>query len=428
MTTQPTLTQKTTIVADYINIDRYNSFLNMKNGFFTTITDVNIQSESVNEPIFVTHTKANSFERPTFNSIISSIESKIQGFRDTESTISTHESMFNYMSAIMNAICLWRYNEMKTKVLEKQNNSEAIKAEFRPLLTTLTMTGEGLVEEISVICTEVLKQFVNKSAVNDFLVDKFAEGGEQLSRNTNTLRYKLRNEIVRKLKLKNNFNMDEITLNTFKHFVSDLFIISHYPYIHYMYITTLLDNYKKQGNFVDMRNTVFARVSFVMNTLIMLHEKAIPVLDKSGDYNKHINTISNIVNVLYRYIVKLTDVQFGNSRYTLNNVLDEIKKLSRDVSSESLNIDQLKETIFMLQTQVRASIVTGKGINKQHSSRRKIHQVLIAFLIIIVVITSILIMVFIDSPRLTYILYMQGGIIGIILIINIIQIIRSLIK
>jgi hypothetical protein len=192
-----------------------------------------------------------------------------------------------------------------------------------------------------------------------------------------------------------------------------------------MYITALLEKYKKSGDFQLMREAVFSRATCTLFTLVSIYEKAQPLSDGSADFSKNLTDMSTFISNVHTYIQNLTNIQFGNDNYGWSDVLNEVNKVSAGVTSKSATIQQLKDQLSKVQLQVRADIDTYKAINGTYEWKLIQYKLFVVFLIFFIMIVGVLLSMKVDT---TNVMYGVATVMAIFLFVKVIQAITSLMK
>lgn len=419
-----TTTIYTSPVAEYTTLSSFNAATSLTDSFLQTLTSFDIVKDGTqtDSPLFLSYNVQNRFTKKDFTDIASQLQSSLQQYNDVASTISTHEGFTNYMKAIMTAICKWRY---ATVINGLKTNASTISSEFRPAVNLLSSISDTIIIDIANLCMKSIQHRADREPVNSFLLDTFFDKGTSMEGSKLSLRYKIRQDMLSAFVLKLDTAPDANTLINLKHIILDTYIVSMYPYIHWMYITALLEKYKKAGNFNLMREAVFARATCTMFTLVSLYEKAQPLSDGSTDFNTSLTSVSTYISNIYTYIQNLTNVQFGNDNYGWSDVLNEVNKVSAGVTNKSMTIQQLKDQIHKVQLQVRADIDTYKAINGIYEWKIIQYKLLVVFLIFFIMVTGVLLSVNVDAK---YVVYGVSTILAIFLLLKVIQAIIWLMK
>ena len=419
-----TLTRYTSPVAEYTTLASFNAATSLTDGFLKTLTsfDVTKDGSQTNSPLFLTYNVQSNFAQKDFNDIVAQLKSSLQQYADVSSTISTHEGFTNYMMTIMTAVCKWRYatilNGLKT-------NSSNISEEFRPAVNLLSSVSDQIIIDIASLCMKSIQKRTNVEPVNSFLLNTFFDNGNNMQASTQSLRYKLRQDMLSSFNLKLANPPDTNTLINLKHIILDTYIVSMYPYIHWMYITALLEKYKKSGDFQLMREAVFSRATCTMFTLVSIYEKVQPLSDGSVDFSKNLTDMSTFISNVNTYIQNLTNIQFGNDNYGWSDVLNEVNKVSAGVSGKSVTIQQLKDQLNKVQLQVRADIDTYKAINGTYEWKIIQYKLFVVFLIFFIMIVGVLLSMKVDTKN---VMYGVAAVMAIFLFVKVIQAIALLMK
>lgn len=417
-------TQYTTPVGEYTTMESFNASVNMTNGFLQNLTSFNVvqQGDTVNTSPFITYTTQANFSKNNFFDIVTQLKSTLQQFSDTQAVVASHESFNNYSIAIMKAICKWRYSIILNGI---KANTTSLPADIKPVVSYLTSIGENVLVDINELCMKSVQKIVDNASQNNFVFNTFFEGGAGLSANKESMRYKLREDMLRSFVLKLDNTPDANVFVQLKHTLLDLYIVSMYPLIHYMYITSLLNKYKKRGEFRLMREAVFARATCVIFTLTSIYDKSQSLTDGTAEFDTNLTTLSNTINTIYNYIQKLINIQFGNEKYDWTNVINEVTKISMNVSSKSSTIEQLKDQIHKVQLQIRTDIDTYKSANRTYRNKIIQYRFLISIMVIFVIIGGVLLFI---NTNLVHFMYGVSSILGLLVFIKLILVISTLLK
>ena len=419
-----TITRYTSPVAEYTTLPSFNAATSLTDGFLKTLTSFNVSKDGTqtDSPLFLTYNVQNNFTMKDFNDIVAQLNSALQQYADVASTISTHEGFTNYMMAIMTSVCKWRYATILNGL---KSNSSYIAEEFRPAVNLLSSVSDQIIIDISNLCMKSIQKRTDMEPLNSFLLNTFFDKGTNMEASKQSLRYKLRQDMLSSFNLKLANTPDNNTLINLKHIILDTYIVSMYPYIHWLYITTLLEKYKKSGNFQLMREAVFARATCTMFTLVSIYEKAQPLSDGSTDFSKNLTDMSSFISNVNTYIQNLTNIQFGNDNYGWSDVLNEVNKVSAGVTSKSVTIQQLKDQLSKVQLQVRADIDTYKAINGTYEWKIIQYKLFVVFLIFFIMIVGVLLVMKVDTKN---VMYGVGAVLAIFLFVKVIEAMMTLVK
>jgi hypothetical protein len=419
-----TVTSYSSPVAEYINFTSYNGAVNMTEGFLRTITGLTIGKETseTSAPLFVNLTLQNAFSKRDFTDIIAQLKSALQQYSDVSSVVSSHESFNNYMKSIMTSICKWRY----AKVIDGlKANVQTIDKEFTSAVNLLSNVSDNVIIDINSLCFKAIQKRLDKTPANKFLLETFFDNGNDMVASKRSLRYLLRQDMLSSFSLKFDNVPDANTLIIVKQIILDAYIISMYPYIHWLYLSAMLEQYKQKGNFNMMREAVFARATCTLFTLLSIYNKSQALSDGTSDFNADLTSLSGYISTVYTYIQNLTQIQFGNNNFNWSDLLNEVKKVSSDVSNKSLTIDQLKDQIQNLQLKVRADIITYKSVNSAYEWKTLQYKLLVVFLIFLIVIVGVMICM---NVQITYVMYALSTLLALLLLLKAIETVIYLLR
>jgi hypothetical protein len=432
-----TIDQKTDSIYNYIVLhsqtqESYSAYTNFRDGFLQEITSARVSKNTSDGPLFIQYTPSGNnkgkFTSSAFDKISSNLQSTVSQTVTDEQLLSSHQLMENYMTSIMTAICLWKYNEYSTMLFNSLSDipgsgtePEYIEA-LRNVLSLDSQIEQRVRSDLRDNCMHVLQNLVNNTKDDERIIEDLNEGGVGLMDDTESLRYQLRKEMMKTFVIKGLKDVGGKILVQMKEIIIDMYILAFYPFIHFLFVSAKLEKFKNKGAFIEMRNAVFARTTIVYYTLIELHDKASGISTLTD--NTPLGKILGMSEIISQYIENLS-LKFGSSPDEIKNALQEVQVLSKKVNSETMTIQDLKENIQRLQVQIRSSIDIFKRIDKSYQWKLAEFKLLIAFLVVLIVICGILLKL---ELHLKYVLYGLAGIIGIIMFVKLIEGIIALTK
>ena len=355
---------------------------------------------------------------------------KDQSVKNSFAQVATdHRVASNFMENVILSMCKWKYENAKSKLLlELADNKEMI-SDVIDAGNELKMMGTpkeaSILANLHTTSSEAIRLLIKDQAPSTYRLDGFVEGS---SFHFNKFRTTLREVMFKNLVLREyagNKAVPDQVLMYLRRLLVELYIISYYPYIHFQYITELLNKFKQTGNFINMRVAALVRVAFSINMLLWYYQESAPKLSGTSSIAKHQVVVSEWAETLKNYMTALSRVDFKNKDATIQNVIADLHSLSSKVSSQSLSIDELKENITASQMQVRSILSRLTLVNKERSKKITQYSILVSLLLIVVVVSAVLL---IFNMFKNYLLYGLVGICSVIIVYNLILSIMDLVK
>jgi hypothetical protein len=355
------------------------------------------------------------FDATAFKQILDILRTSVGGKQNIETS---HDVAHNYMVEIVSSACQSRYNTLKKLIHSNvgDNNPKLVYNAVLAVNRVNELTGgkeQSVLHTLRTTCSDALDHIVQNKMFSDL-------GGfnENPVFNENPFRFALREIMYEKLILREVEESNDDILQYMKRVLVDLYIVSFYPLIHFLYITQLLKRFKKNGDFMNMRVASFVKVTFTIHTLLKLHDKASAFITASDS-----QFIMKLVDNLKAYLTNLSNVKFSNSKYTLGDAATDLHELSKKVNMQSMSVDELKRKIAQTQLNIRSNLGTFKGINEALWWKKFTFNVLVGIVVIILVLSFVMLKL---NLYVDYLMYGHAGIIAIILIAKLITIIIEL--
>ncbi len=340
-----------------------------------------------------------------------------------------HRVASNFMENILISMCRWKYDNAKAKLLEALTNNKEMISEVTDAGNEIKMMGSpkesSILTNLHNTSIEAIRLLIKDQAPSTYRLEGFVE---RSNFHFNQFRTTLREVMFKKLILREyvgNTTIPDQVLVYIRRLLVELYIISHYPYIHFQYISELLKKFKETGNFINMRVAALVRVAFTINTLLWYYKEASSKFSETNKTEKHHVIVSEWAETLKNYMTALSRVDFTNKDATIQNIIADLHSLSSKVSTQSLSVEQLKDSIVASQVQVRSIITRLKQINKERSKKVAQYSMLVFFLLLIVIISAVLL---VFNMFKNYLLYGLVGVCSLIIMYNLVISILELIK
>jgi hypothetical protein len=346
---------------------------------------------------------------------------RITTINASTSLANEHKSMNAMIDSVVFAVCMWKYDALKravqTAVTAKNNLLAPMVTGFTDITSLTDAKTVTTMSQLIVACNTVIARMVQKKNKTYYAM----EGVNARDGFSAPINFKLREEIYQKVALREIQQPDDNTYKYAKRLVVEMFLVSFYPYIHLQYVNELLNRFKKEGDFVNMRAMALVRVMFAVNALFYVHSKG----NELNMTAAQSTSIKNILDVLKTYTSKITQVDFSNERIGLGDIMIELHEKSADVKGKSMSIDALKGNITTNQLQIRGILAAYASSDKAFKTRRTEFTLLTVAFIALIVISMILIQqgLFVDE-----LMYVLAGIIATIIAVKLVMLIIALAK
>jgi hypothetical protein len=305
-----------------------------------------------------------------------------------------HRKAFSFMQNIILAICNWKFQNVRNQMALAIKNSstmiDGVKAAGEEIRIMEKVKETSVVSTLHNTCSKALAAMVKNQAPSTYLLSGFVEGP---SFKDNRFRTTLREAMYSKLILREYSGVATITddiLMYIRRLLVDAYIVAYYPYIHFQYINELLNKFKASGNFVNMRVAALVRVAFTINMLMSFHEQTSTIFN-TDQQKKGTNIITQWAETLKNYMTALSRVDFANKDATIPSVIADLHTLSSKVSTQSMNVDELKDNISTTQLQIRSILARFKQINGDRSSKVTQYSLLVFVLLLVIVVSAVMI-------------------------------------
>lgn len=217
--------------------------------------------------------------------------------------------------------------------------------------------------------------------------------------------------------------------------IADIFIKCSYPLIQYQFISSILNSYMKNGDFVNTRIGLFSKIYFTYY-IVSLLSLVLQSYTQSGAYNsvnqEELNNITNMMNdimgKLNSYLSNMNKINMNSTNVTsdeeISNIVNTLRNMSNDVHDESMKINNIEGTIQNSRVSIR-NMTSNLDIidNKLYIVNIELILVIILFLII-----TIISIILISIKQEKYTFFIIGGTITLIILIKVSMVIFSFIN
>jgi hypothetical protein len=339
-----------------------------------------------------------------------------------------HRKAYTFMENIVLSICNWKYANVKSELLTTLQSSTSMLSDIKTAGEELRLISKpkeaSLMTNLHTTCSQAIASMVKNQAPSTFLLSGFAEGP---TFSNNRFRTTLREAMYSKLILREykGTNVKDEVLMYLRRLLVEVYVVSFYPYIHFMYINELLKKFQTSGNFVNMRVAALVRVAFTINILLTYFQESGTLLQQNTRTQRLSTIITQWAETLKNYMTAISRVDFKNKDATIQNVISGLHTMSSKVTSQAMNVEELKESIKTLQLQMRSIMTLFKSINNERS-RKATQYGLLVFLLVLIVVVSALMIVF--NLYKDYLLYSLIGVCSLIVIVRVVFTIIEMVK
>jgi hypothetical protein len=221
----------------------------------------------------------------------------------------------------------------------------------------------------------------------------------------------------------------------FTKLISDIYIKCSYPLLQYQFITSLMKEYMKKGDFVNTRLGLFAKIHFVLY-LVSILSLVIQNYYQSGSLSSinddEITSVASMLNdILYKlnkYLENMNKIDMASSDTTsdaeISKILQKLQEMSNNVQSESKDITIIQQSIESARLEIR-NLIFNISIIKKKKTLRQV-EFWIAFSILMIMLLSSITLLFMDMNKI--VLYVVSTTILLVLLYKLVLMIIGLIK
>jgi hypothetical protein len=223
--------------------------------------------------------------------------------------------------------------------------------------------------------------------------------------------------------------------NYYNKLIADIFIKCSYPLIQYQFISSILNAYMQNGDFVNTRIGLFSKIYFTYYITALL-SLVLTSYKQSGAYNnvnsQDLSDITNMMNdimgKLNSYLTNMNKINMKSIDSTpdveISNIVDNLRTMSTDVQNNSSRINNIEGTIQDSRISIRNISSNLQIIDK----KLKIVTIELILIIIIFFIITILSILLIAIKQEKYVFFIMGGTIALIILIKVSMLIFSFIN
>lgn len=450
--TKPPVYNVDNLLFSYISQDTFNNNIS-PSVFFTPVINIKLKGENINDvSIRANAVETNYISLPTNQNFIddatnnevridiingeheeqlsSSIIKKIaddltNNINNINDITKSHRAFDIYMRGIISSVCLGKMKDA-LKFIIPITNINNIPNNLNIACNTIDQISSQKKDILFNIISDTCKQKliniilqlpqINFDILNDI-------NNRSVNSFSHPLYYQLRSAIIDDLVIPSSviIDQDDYIFLYIKRIITDIYIKTSYPLIHYDFIDAMMQKYALKGDYINIRLALLAKVFFTFYFMDYINKYIYTPNNITGDGA----TISQINTNLNNYLISLNNIDISSEpgKNTLSEIITSLHDLSSDVVIQSKDIYGLKTEIDSNQQALRNIIANSKFSNEQ--LRRQIIEFWILFSILIIIVLVSAILIFIKKSQ--FVLYINGLILIIVIIMKIVLMIKSFI-
>jgi hypothetical protein len=338
---------------------------------------------------------------------------------DTSQTIN-NDIMDNFMSSLISSLCQFQFSSLfpilsvtqdKGIVPDDLNNAKDISLMSLRINKNILTIVNNLTDKIS----EIMSNELDKTT--DLNVNIMTDFSNISSSYKSPFYYILRTRLADEMNIpKTVFPIDNTSdvMVYIRKIISDAYLKTFFPILHYIFINNLLNKYKAKGDYVNTRIALLSKIFLTVN-IISAFKNAYNPDDTSliDSYNK----------ILSDYLTRLNnnDLNATPGTNVISDILKKIHTKSDNVVIANTNMNTLKQDVTSNQQALR-NIVTNNDVISKVANRRALIFYIFVAIVLVLIITTV---VFTLIGKLDYAYYVIIFTLFLIFILKVIQIIRS---
>ena len=245
--------------------------------------------------------------------------------------------------------------------------------------------------------------------------------------------YQLRNKISNELTIQPpvliGYETEDYTKMYINKILTDVFIKTCYPLLHYLFIDAMMKKYAQVGDFINIRIALLAKIFYTFYFVDYINQNIYaPDSAAQSDSNKkaQYDSIFTQINTnLNNYLTSINNIDISTNpgKNAMADLINSLHNLSNNVVLKSQQINDIKTQIVENQSALR-SIIANVDIERGKYAWKVFEFSLILIVLLIVVIGSG-VLLFLNKSQ--YVFYVAGATLTIVIIIKLIQFVNSFI-
>lgn len=349
--------------------------------------------------------------------------------RNSNDITKSHKAFDNYMRGILNAVS----TQMMISSMRFLYPITGVTKVGPALDDAVTTVVNGLSSSKKRNAIDLVSGVVQKTLADilapmqNIRTDIMIDFNNNSSGFTSPLFYLLRSKSISNLYFPPNIlseDNDQVLIYIKKVMV-DMYMRLSFPVLHYDFIDGLMKKYAASGDFVNVRIALLAKifltyyfVSYIYDNIFIPNEQSLAP-DVAKSYR---STLDNIQSKLNSYLTSINNIDVSGSpgKNPLGDIITELHKLSSDVVVQSKDINGVKEEIQTNQLALRNLISNLELMRSDYDGKVSKFWIVFGMIIGLVLLAGAL--MFIKRP--TWVYYVVGLMIIILLIIKLVELIK----
>jgi hypothetical protein len=366
----------------------------------------------------------------------------------------SHKKMKTYMDNIIFSFSYYYFLKAQEKVRQRidvifnpqEENSEANKLPRRAALVSSTYISKRLYSNLVTFLQSVFDEFLEKQQLGRDVISDYVKSIGNRESYSSAFYYYVRAKMIEKVgkaakgacgdtfKSIKALEGNEVAMYINKMMV-DLFIKTSGPLVQYIYIASLLKRYMYKGDFVNSRLGLLTQITYITylsNTMSSVLTNWKNVTSSSNvnystldDLQARVDDITFKLNL---YIQNMNRINISSTSSTsegeLKKIVEDLHKMSNDVSNQATDISQIKKTIQESRLAMRNILYNTEMIKEKRKKKLIEFYVVLSLLIIVSITCSVLLIL----KMANIVFYVAGATVAGVLIYKLILMIMDFVR
>ncbi len=347
--------------------------------------------------------------------------------------VTKSNNVFNdYMRGIISAACLkamWDASTHVYPINDGTSGSETLDLAAMVISTNVASNPSRL-KQVFQYVSDTAKDSLRRilEGMPQIRTDVMSNFNNSATSFTRPLYYYLRSDIINRLQIPTNVipAQDDNVMIYIKRILADLYIKTCYPLLHYDFIDGMMRRYAKEGDYVNVRIALLAKV-FMTYYFVDYINKNIYAVDntltqeRKNNYNDMFTRINTNIN---NYITGLNNIDVNSTpgKNVMADIIRSVHDISNKVVQNSQDIDDVRRQIDENQKGLRNVVANNEIIKDAYKAKVVEFWVTVSILFTILIVCGVLLVL--NKPE--FVFYVTGvAILGIIIMV-VVRWIRSL--
>ena len=286
-----------------------------------------------------------------------------------------HKKMKNYMDIIMNSCAYYYFNNIQSIITQNISTIVTDSTNNNDVRDALRVFGSFLGSQTKIQFSTLVSDFQELfnglikglgTDINTSIMSELLQGLGNTPNFESAFYYSLRRSIAAQLLNGNNScqsfiktlsqNSNSDVAGYFAKIITDVYLKCSYPLIQYQFIISLMNTYMTNGDFLNTRFGLLAKIYLVIYTVSVLSlsmqeysNKGKYPEDQQNKLTAATDSLNDVLQKLNQYLININNIDISDSNTTSDQqfaiILNDLKNLSNKVQSESSQINVIKNTI-----------------------------------------------------------------------------------